>query len=82
MDWWIIDRLFIAEHLSVRHWIAESGQRWQQVLYVYICICPSYFWNAIKFLCDVIAENLQTSGNLSPDFDRCPKEALVVSKVP
>ena len=25
----------IAEHLSARHWIAECGQRWQQVLYVY-----------------------------------------------
>jgi len=34
MDWWIIDRLFIAEHLSVRHWIADSGQKWQQVLHI------------------------------------------------
>jgi len=41
----------IAERLSARHWIAESGQRWQQVLYVYIyiyiyiytymCVCMS-----------------------------------------
>jgi len=26
----------IAERLSARHWIAECGPRWQQVLYVYI----------------------------------------------
>ena len=25
----------IAECLSARYWIAECGQRWQQVLYVY-----------------------------------------------
>ena len=39
------------------------------MLYVYIYVCPSRFWNAIKLLCDVIAENLRTSGNLLPDFD-------------
>ena len=36
---------------------------------VCIYVCPSHFWNAIKLLCDVIAENLRTSGNLLPDFD-------------
>ena len=25
----------IAERLSAKHWIAECGQKWQQVLYVY-----------------------------------------------
>ena len=39
------------------------------ICYTYIYVCPSRFWNAIKLLCDVIAENLQTSGNLLPDFD-------------
>ena len=38
-------------------------------MYIYIYVCPSRFWNAIKLLCDVIAENLRTSGNLLPDFD-------------
>jgi len=28
----------IAEHLSARHWITDSGQRWLQVLYVYMFI--------------------------------------------
>jgi len=40
----------IAERLSARHWIAERGQRWQQVLYIYIYVCPSRFWNAIKLM--------------------------------
>ena len=29
-------KYIIAERLSTRHWIADSGQRWQQVLHVYI----------------------------------------------
>jgi len=50
--------LLLSAFNSARHWITESGPRWQQVLYIYIYVCPSHFWNAIKLLCDVIAENL------------------------
>ena len=69
----------IAERLSARHWIAECGPRLAArvvciyiYIYIYVCmyVCPSRFWNAIKLLCDVLAENPRTSGNHLPDFDR------------
>ena len=47
----------IAERLSTRHWIAECGQRWQQVLYTYIYIymyVRHAFGMQLNF-CDVIA---------------------------
>ena len=57
------DNIIIDECLSARHWIAAS------VVCIYIYVCPSRFWNAIQLLCDVIAENVRTLGNLLPDFD-------------
>jgi len=30
--------LLIADRLSTRHWIADCGQRWQQALYVHVCV--------------------------------------------
>jgi len=30
--------VFIAECLNVRHWTMDSGQTWQQVLYVYMFV--------------------------------------------
>jgi len=46
----------IAKRLSARHWIAECGQRWQQVLYVYMYVRHA-FGMQLNFLCDVIATN-------------------------
>ena len=44
---------------------------WPEMAASVVCIyvCPSRFWNAIKLLCDVIAEHLRNSGNLLPDVD-------------
>ena len=38
------------------------------MLYVYMYVRHA-FGMQLNFLCDVIAENLRTSGNLLPDFD-------------
>ena len=52
--------------------VARDGSKCCVYIYMYVS----------HTLCDVIAENLWTPENLSPDFDRCPKEVLVVLKVP
>jgi len=46
------DFTFITECLSTRHWIVDNGQKWLQVLYVYMSVTHLEYNN---LLCDVIA---------------------------
>ena len=45
---WMYTGIIIAEGISVRHWIADCGPEIGSHMYVYMYVCPSCFWNAIK----------------------------------
>ena len=48
VTWYYVNKTFIAERISARHWIADCGPGIGSCMYVCMYVCPSRFWNAIK----------------------------------
>ena len=68
---------------GIGSWIvARDGSKCCMYIYLYIYICPSHFGMQLNFYVTSWLRIYELRENLLPDFDRCSKEALVVSKVP